>query len=344
MVMRRRRLLAAAVGTSLLWGWPPRASAQAGKKRVAIVTPRPDDWDPAREKAFKAEVAAAFAPHGFRDGENLEIAWFEFPEGVEWSRAMPEAARRAVAFRPDCIRVTFQPLLPHVLRESGSIPVVAVVDDPIASGLAKTLNRPGGNVTGIHTGEREVNAKRVQLLKALAPQAKCVAWIAYLPHEFRYVAFERAVTEAGLRARKLIIPSAGRGKIDITLEAFRRELAKLRPEGCTALHLHSSVEPIVDALAAAALEHRLAVSNWDLAHWKKEGLLFVYDSRTRSFGNDLTKRTTAQVARILKGERPGDIAFEGPLGYYLFVNARTASRIGVTLPPEVLLQADEVER
>jgi putative ABC transport system substrate-binding protein len=345
-VSRRRSLLAATAGASLIAAWPLRPSAQTSeRKRVAILAGRPADQDPGKEKAYKAEVASAYAPLGFRDGVNLEIGWFEYPGESAWGTTIPDASRRAVAFRPHCIRVIGDIPLQYLLRESGSIPVVAAVEgDPVAMGLAATLSRPGKSVTGIHGGEREVSIKRVQLLKTLAPRSECMAWISFAPHLVRYPAFERAVTEAGRRARNLEIPHSRELGKDESLEAFRRELAKLAAEGCTALHLHTAVPEYIDVVAAVARERKLAVSYaWDVERWRQEGILFLYSARTRSFGADLNRRTAAQVARILRGERPGDIAFEGPLGYYLFVNARTASRIGVTIPADVRLQADEVE-
>ena len=289
----------------------------------------------------KAVYAKQFEPHGYRLGQNLEIQWYEFPARDATAQAEP-LLRKMLAERPDCISVVSEREVERILAATRTVPIVASVGpDPVRLGFAASLQRPGGSVTGLHGGQREVIAKRIELLKAFQPKLTCVAWIAFGGQLYWYPEFEAAAREAGLRTRQVLIE----GTDTAQLANLRREISRLRAEGCTAGHFHSGVSEAIAAVAQAALEHKLAISfSGDYYPWKTEGLLFLYGSRTRRLGEARDARSAAIIARIFRGERPGDIAFEGPTGYYLHVNAKTAARIGLAIPPEAAVTANEILR
>jgi putative ABC transport system substrate-binding protein len=210
--------------------------------------------------------------------------------------------------------------------------------DPVDLGWAKSLARPGGNITGTHNGAAEVNLKRMQLLKALVPSLSCVGWIAFEPNLIWFPTFERAAHAAGLRVRKVILREA-----QGAFEETKRQVGRLRSEGCPAAHFHSGVPAVVDAVTAAARESRLVLSySGDPAFADREGILFIYEGQVQTSGYGNAGRLAAMVARILRGERPADISFEGPTGYHLKLNLRTAARIGVSVPLEMRVLANEV--
>ena len=208
-------------------------------------------------------------------------------------------------------------------------------------GLAASLQKPGGNVTGVHNGPHEVAVKRVELLRAFVPNLKCVAWIGFGGQVGTYPPFEAAARAAGLRVRQVIMEVDDAPRFN----ALRKQLNGLQADGCVAGHLTTAIGEAIEAVTEVARDRKLALSyTGENARVKTDGLLFLYEARTRFFGRGYDERLAAIAARILRGERPGDIAFEGPLGYYLFLNARTASHLGLAIPPEVTLLADEVIR
>ena len=336
--MDRRRIVGGLAGGALLSLAGVPALGHSHVKRLAVFQAYYEKPTSAQEKA---EYAQAFEPLGYRLGQNLEIQWYEFP--VRDSTAQREPLlEKMLASQPDCIAVVSEAEVRPLMAATRTVPIVASVGtDPVASGFAASLQRPGGNVTGLHSGQREVLIKRMELLKAFEPKLACVAWIAFGGQLPWYPTFEAVAAEAGLRSRQVLIEVSDMPQ----LAGLRRELSRLRAEGCTAGHFHSGISEATAAVSQSALEHKLAISySGDYEPWKTEGLLFLYGPRTRRGGQPPNVRSAAIIARIFRGERPGDIAFEGPTGYYLHVNARTAARIGLAIPPQVAVMANEIAR
>jgi putative ABC transport system substrate-binding protein len=331
--LRRRRFLAAAALAAAL----SRARAQPRPKRLAVLFPYLEQPMSAESKA---QYAKALEQHGFRVGENLEILWYQYPLRDLAGKAEEYIAQIAAA-RPDCVYAGREEDIRRIQAAAPTLPIVATfeTEDPVERGFAASLQRPGGSVTGVHGGVREVLAKRIELLKAFVPGLKRVAWIAFPGQLSWFPAFENAAREAGLTTRQVLIQRTD----DPKMADLRRDLARLRREGCAGGHFHSAIPEAIAAVTQAALEHKLAISySGDYARWKTEGLLFIYNSNSRRRGEALRTLAVATIARILRGERPGDIAFEGPTGYYLHVNAKTAARIGVVIPPHVTVMANEI--
>jgi putative ABC transport system substrate-binding protein len=213
--------------------------------------------------------------------------------------------------------------------------------DPVALGFAKSLARPGGNVTGLHGGFAEVNTKRIEFLRKLVPGLSCVGWIAFRGQLEWLGPFESLARDLGVRVRPVVVNSSdGPGYPNA-----KREIAKLRSEGCLAAHFHSGIPALIEAVTASALEHRIALSySGDQATVSRDGIVFMYSATASARGYETPRRTVSMIARIFRGERPESIPFEGPAGYELIINLRSARRIGVTVPPEILALADEVIR
>jgi putative ABC transport system substrate-binding protein len=336
--MDRRRLVGGLAGGTLLSlaGFP--ALGHSHVKRLAVFQAYYEKPMSAQEKA---EYAQEFESHGYRLGQNLEIQWYEFPVRGATAQRGP-LLKKMLASQPDCIAVVSEAEVRPLMAATRTVPIVASVGvDPVASGFAASLQHPGGNVTGLHGGQREVLIKRLELLKAFQPKLACVAWIAFGGQLPWYPMFEAVAAEAGLRSRQVLIEVSDMPQ----LARLRRELSRLRAQGCIAGHFHSGLSEAIAAVAQSALEHKLAISyGGEYEPWKTEGLLFRYAARTRRRGQSPYERSAAVIARIFRGERPGDIAFEGPTGYDLYVNARTAARIGLAIPPQAELMANEILR
>jgi putative tryptophan/tyrosine transport system substrate-binding protein len=333
----RRALLRLAGGSAILAAGG--AAAAPARKRLAVLHPMLDQ--PNDKEAF----ARLFESFGFRAGENLEIEWYEFPVRSDWNETLRPLVARMVASAPDCIHTSGELWMRYALEGTHTIPIVGVVgeSDPVQLGFAQSLARPGGNVTGVHLGARELHLKRLELLRRFVPKASTVAWISFKAQLIWYPTFEDAARQLGLKVRQVVSPVPANPGFGAFMAA---EFSQIRREDCRAAHLYSGVPEMVDAVRALALSHRVALSHaggprGDVA---KDGILFNFGGVLQTGGYSNQLRSLAMVARILRGEHPGNIPFEGPAGYELRVNARTAERIGVAVPSDVQLMASELIR
>jgi putative ABC transport system substrate-binding protein len=218
---------------------------------------------------------------------------------------------------------------------STTIPVVALdlESDPVRSGLAVSLARPGSNITGVFLDAEQMNGKRLQILKELFPRLThlTVLWDASLEPE------QLKATEAFLRAFGLrfeVTSIRGPGEFAEALHAARRRRsdAVMVMEG-----------PFVNAnakqFAELAIQQRLpTIGNFPT---------FVEAGGLMSYGpnvDHLFRQVTTYIDRILKGAKPGDLPIERPTHFYTAVNLKTAKALNLTIPPSLLLRADLVVR
>ena len=295
----------------------------------------------AEDREWTDALVKGFAASGYRQGDNLRLQRFEVPVVGDrsWDTTVPNAIARMMPTEPECIIATGEVLCRYLQQAGGTTPVVTDVGDPVGLGLAATLLRPGGKFTGLHRGYAEVATKQIQLLRTITPQLRGLVWIAFKPQLVWLPTFETAARQAGLPVRKIVPPIPTDQGFH---EYLRSEFAALRREGFLAGHFHTGIPAFIDAVTALALEHRIALS-YSGGDPDREGLLLSYGIK-RLEGLRSARRIPAIVARILRGERPGDIPFEGPTGYTLSLNLKTAARIGLAVPSEVLVLADEIIR
>jgi ABC-type uncharacterized transport system substrate-binding protein len=211
--------------------------------------------------------------------------------------------------------------------------VVASAGDPVATGLAASLSRPGGNITGISDVAAELSGKRLQLLKSAVPDVKRVAmlWNADdLGMTLRYRATEAAAKTLGIAVQALGVREPD--DFDAAFAAMTRD----RPDG---------IFMVTDVLTVL---NRKRVIEFAAAHRIPamfEADRFVRDGGLMSYGPD-GKETVARladlVARILKGAKPADLPFEQPTRFRFVINLKTAKALGLAIPRELLLRADEV--
>jgi putative ABC transport system substrate-binding protein len=216
---------------------------------------------------------------------------------------------------------------------SSTIPIVmAASTDPVERGLAASLSRPGGNVTGFTVqAEPEYEAKRLQFLKEAVPNLSHVAFFGTkgewdLPNA---KALRSAAQQLGLTLKLA----------DYTSSNYSDALSSIAsdcPDG-----LFISLTPVgpasYKAILAFALEHRLPT----IYPWRQNAV----DGGLMSFGIDLRdqyRRVAGYVAKILKGEKPGEMAIQRPVSFEFVVNLKTARAIGLEIPAPVLAQAAEV--
>jgi putative ABC transport system substrate-binding protein len=259
---------------------------------------------------------------------------------IEWRSAkgdydrVPELVADLVRSRVDVIvqDSTFGTL--ETKRSTSTIPVVmALVVDPVGSGLVESLARPGGNVTGLSMMTTELNSKRLQLLKEATPQLTRAAVLWNPDHPFH----SQVVEDLKVIAPSLSIELSFVGVR--TPEQFGPAFWDVSRAKAQALYVVE--DPIFFAhrmillkLASAA---RLPTIH-ELRRFPEEGALMSYGPDLQ----DLFRRAAIYVGRILKGAKPADLPVEQPTKFELVINLKTAKALGLEMPPTMLALADEV--
>ncbi|MGC2469157.1 MAG: ABC transporter substrate-binding protein [Pseudolabrys sp.] len=215
-----------------------------------------------------------------------------------------------------------------------SIPIVFVTGaDPVTSGLVSSVNRPGANVTGVSFYDVPVIGKRLALLRELVPKADVIA-VLQDPNFAVHDAEAREVEEAARTlGQKIVIFNASREQeIDSAFSGIVKSSAGA---------LYVGAGPFFNSrrsqLVGLAAFHGIPASYFAAGFVEAGGLMSYGASQT-----DAYRRAGNYVARILKGEKPGDLPVELPTSFELTINLKTAKALGLTVPPSVLARADQL--
>ena len=243
-------------------------------------------------------------------------------------------AKELVALQPDVILAHSTPIAAALQRESRTIPIVFVnVSDPIGSGFVASLARPGGNLTGLLLYEASITGKWLAMLKEIAPRLARVALLSQ-PQGPAYDYFLRAAEAAAPSLAIELVPSPVENAADIerAIESFARV-----PNGGLLLPPDTTTIVHRDLIIALAARHRLpAVYAFRL---------FVAAGGLMSYGTDhvdMFRQAASYVDRILRGAKPADLPVQAPTKYETTLNLKTAKALGLTVPPGLLVAADEV--
>ena len=268
---------------------------------------------------------------GYFEGRNIVIE-YRWAEG-NYER-LPALARELLARNPELIVSTGGRPPVRALRDATkTVPVVFLTSDPVAEGIVLSLGRPGGNFTGLDVFTIELDTKRLALLKEALPAASRVV---YLWNPLNASGAPQ-VSRTEIAARVLNVrlePVEARvpGDIDAAFAAMARE----RPDA-----LLVAADPMLDSqhkrIVDLALKNRLPA----MYQWREH----VEDGGLISYGASLPalyRRLAIYVDRVLKGEKPAELAVEQPTTYELVVNLRTAKALGVAIPQSVLVRADHI--
>jgi putative ABC transport system substrate-binding protein len=268
---------------------------------------------------------------GYVDGSNTHIE-YRWAEG-DYKR-FPALIAELINLKVDVIVTAGTPASQAVKKATSSIPLVMVaVGDPVGTGLARTLNRPGGNATGLSSIAPDMEAKRLELLRELLPGVSHVAVLSNPVNLFHIGSVKQAQHAAKALGVKLQVVDVR--STEELADAYAA-LVKDRPQALIVLadrvFLHNR-SSIVDF----ALKNRLptVVTHQELVD--SGGLM--------SFGAnypDMHRRAAIYVDKILKGSNPGDIPIEQPTKFELVINLKTAKALGLKPPQTVLLRADRV--
>jgi ABC-type uncharacterized transport system substrate-binding protein len=272
----------------------------------------------------------ALAQIGLVEGANIQIV-YRYAKGNPTRLA--ELANELVAEKPDLLMALGGDAIKVLFDASkGSTPVVGgVSDNPIRSGLAVSLAKPGKNFTGVTFLTDEMAAKRMELLHEVVPNSKHVAIIFNPQHFDDEVSFARRAAQA-LGIEITTYPITNAGDLDA---AFRG----LSGNGATSLFVIPSrlTRALAEKFGRYGLEQRLPV----IAAWRE----FATSGALLSYGPNVVseaKRVAGYVQKILNGAKPADLPIEQPVKFELIVNLRTARSIGVPISRDFLLRADDL--
>jgi putative tryptophan/tyrosine transport system substrate-binding protein len=324
--MRRRQFITLLGGAA---AWPIGVHAQqAAIPVVGFVSSRSPDESADLVAAFLQGLSEA----GFVEGQNLIIA-FRWAEG-RYDR-LPALAADLVRLRVALIFAAGGALPALAAKAATStIPIVfSAVTDPIRLGLVSSLERPGGNVTGMGMFSLAFGGKRLELLHELRPTAAVIGYLLNPSSPSAEIEAKEALDAASALGIQLHILNAS---TEQELDAAFTALANLRAGG-----LVVQGEPFFDSqrdrLVALSAQHGFVASY----AWRE----YVVAGGLMSYGTSITdsyRRGGIYAGRVLKGEKPSELPVMQPTRFQLVLNLRTATTLGLQFPPKLLAIADEV--
>ena len=306
------------------------AQAQQPKKipRIGVLNPATPATVAHLIEAFKQGLRE----HGYVEGQNVVL---ESRFGEAKSEEFPVLAAELVRLKVDVIVAFTNPMIEAAKQATQTIPIVTPnSSDPVGSGFAASLARPGGNITGLTTASPELNGKRLEILKETVAKLSRVAVL--LSPNFPGGALDLKETEAaarslGLRIQPLEVRDAS--DIDRAFGAITNE----RADALTMFPGHPVLFVNRKKIVELAAKNRLPVM-YALSEFVDAGDLMCYEPDRLV----MYRRAATYVDKILKGAKPGELPIEQPTKFELIINLKTAKQIGVTIPQSLLYQADKV--
>jgi len=269
---------------------------------------------------------------GYVEGRNLQIE-YRYSQGR--SEQIPALVAELVAFRPEVIVAVTPQNAVAVHVNIPTVPLVFIaVADPVALGLIKSLAHPGGNVTGFATlVPEDFTGKSLQLLKELVPRASRIA-ILINPTNPIHQQGRPKLPEIGrlLGVELVIVEASNPDQFEAAFETAHTQGAEaIRVSGDALTFAHSA------QVVGLAARYRLPAMYLGRQHVQDGGLMSYAPDPV-----DWWRGAAVYVDKIFKGEKAGDLPVQQPTRFYLTVNLKTAAELGITVPPSILSQADEV--
>ena len=323
----RRREFMILLGAAAAWPLAARAQQPDRVRRVGVLMGIADDFEgQTRMAVFRQRLQAL----GWTEGRNVQFI-YRWSAG-EVTHARP-FAKELVDLRSDVILANSTPVAAAVGETTRTTPTVFVqVSDPVTAGVVQSLARPGGNLTGFTNFEPSMASRWLELVKGIAPNITRVAYL-FNPNTAPLL-YARAVEAAAplLSIKPFAAEVHNADEMEDVIEQFAREpdsALVVLPDLFTATNRRSII-------ALAAL-HRLPAV-YPFRYFVASGGLMSYGIETL----DTYRQAASYVARILKGENPGDLPVQAPTKYELVINLKTAKTLGLDLPQTLLARADEV--
>ena len=325
--MKRRDFILATVGATILLS---KAQAQQTSSVVGVLV------NGSQQAVFSnptlLSVEARLAEMGYVEGRNLT---FEIHAADDQLDRLPSLAADLVQRRVAVIAAFSGPAVSAAEAATTSIPIVFFTGfDPVTSGFVKSLNRPGGNATGVSILAAELNLKRLELLHELVPAAKTIAFLHTQTAIKSEDPFQKNMQQAAgtIGVNWLSLNVTGAADLD-------QSFARAEGEGAGAVIVNSDAVFLNNRqkIIALAARHRLPAMYF-VREYAAEGGLISYGPNY----NDAFRQVGEIIGRVLKGEKPEDLPVRQVTKIDLVINAKTANSLGLTLPAALLARADEV--
>jgi putative ABC transport system substrate-binding protein len=326
--MRRREFIAYLVGAA--GSLPLAASSQSdgGLRHVGILI-ESAEGDPEAQARLSA-LWSGLTALGWTNGGNL-LSDLRFGAGN--AARIQSLAAELAASAPDVILGSGAPVTAALQRATRSVPIVFVqISDPVGAGLVPSLGHPGGNITGFTNFEYGMAAKWGEMLKEMVPGIERVLLVQN-PANFGWPGYLRAMEAAAPLLNVRFTPGA---VADTTIKQVIDEFAR-EPNGGLIVLPDTTTSAHRELIVMLAAHHRLPAV-YPFRFFVDVGGLMSYGFDVL----DVFRRAASYVDRILRGEKPGDLPIQAPVKYELAINLKTASAIGLNVPPTLLARADEV--
>jgi putative ABC transport system substrate-binding protein len=321
--MNRRAVLAsvvayAALPSKLVLGGPSTAV-----RRIGILSS--GSCEVHKATSGTAEWFKNLAALGYVEGQNLAVEWRCF--GSDYSLAA-QMAGELVRMKVDMLFSAGTPQTKVLQAATSTIPIVTSVADPVAGGLAESLVRPGRNVTGFSHTHPDTPAKQVQLFRRVLPTLKRLTLVgdALYGGAQPFRAYENAARNAGVATEVRLIES---GEFENTF----RDMAASDAEAA----FIEIVNMDMPEVAKLAIRHGVPTMNYIKGYVESGGLMSF-----QMYPENLYRRMALVIDKVFRGMKPAEIPWELPDRSHFAINLRTARMLGLSIPSDLLLRADQI--
>lgn len=321
-------LRSVAITFAVFWIWfasSTHAAPEVGMPQIVVLTP---GVFPSLESGLQQGLQEL----GYVNGQNVRIDWRRSVGTLESFRSL---AIEAVRTKVDVFVTFATPATGAALEVTTTVPVVFLVGDPVRSGFADSLAKPGRNATGVSVVDTDLSAKRLELLRLCVPKA---TRILYLMNSANPLASsmlketERAAQTLGMTLVSLDARNAD--ELRVALETVLRSRVDAILASPDPLFMANSTK-----VTAAVRKARLP-GMFPFREYHEDGALMSYGPNLK----EVSRRMATYVDRILKGLKPAELPIEQISSYELVIDLRAAKASGITVPQDILLRADEVVR
>ena len=327
--MNRRDFIALVGGAAAAWPLAAWAQQPDGMRRIGVLMGLAED-----DQATRARLAAfrqGLEKRGWSEERNVRVEYRFAPASAQ----AQVLAKELVALRPEVILAHTTPVTAALQQESSTIPIVfAAIADPVGSGFVTSLPRPGGNITGVMLYEASITGNWLAMLKEIAPNLARAAFVANPKtatfYDYYLQAAEAAAPSVGIEPVPTLVENAT--DIERAIGSFASA-----PNGGLVVIPDVAATVHRDLIIALAARHRIPAVYFSRYFVAAGGLM--------SYGNDFVdmfRQAASYVDRILRGDKPADLPVQAATKFETIINLKAAKALGLTVPPGLLVAADEV--
>jgi putative tryptophan/tyrosine transport system substrate-binding protein len=321
----RRREFTSLLGAVFLAPVAAKAQQVGRTYRLGVLLPHP------RDVPVNVAFIEEFRRHGFIEGENLVVEWRAYWQHVD---LISQYAAELVKARVDVITTAGDEAMRAAQQATKTIPIVGLVDDMLGTGLVNSLARPDGNTTGVSILAVDLDGKRQEILIEAVPGLRRVAALADVNDNFAATKFD--ALRAAARARNVELSIYRIAKGDEITAAIDRAQAS----GVTAINIFAS--PILWANRQLIMDRATALHMPTIHIFPEEAEEGGFAAYGPRLGQLFVEVMPQQIIKLFRGIKVADIPVEQPTKFELVINLKTAKAMGVTVPPALLLRANNL--